>query len=59
MRSWKSPQKKLRTHLEVSFSFTFLFLAELSFKGYGKTISKVLVTLKTLKGTRQLRLDPG
>lgn len=29
------------------------------FGGYGKTISKVLVTLKTLKGTRQLRLDPG
>ena len=26
--------------------------------GYGKTIAKVLVTLKTIKGTKQLRLDP-
>ena len=26
--------------------------------GYTKTISHVLVTLKTLKGTKQLKLDP-
>lgn len=27
--------------------------------GYGKTISGVLITLKTAKGTKQLRLDPS
>ncbi len=27
--------------------------------GYGKTISKVVVVLKTVKGTKQLRLDPS
>ena len=27
--------------------------------GYGKTISHVIVTLKTVKGTKQLRLDPS
>ena len=35
-----------------SYSYILLFL------GYGKTIAKVLVTLKTIKGTKQLRLDP-
>ncbi|KAF8759955.1 RuvB-like helicase [Rhizoctonia solani] len=27
--------------------------------GYGKTISNVVIGLKTVKGTKQLRLDPG
>ncbi|KAG8720347.1 RuvB ATP-dependent DNA helicase pontin [Ceratobasidium sp. 394] len=27
--------------------------------GYGKTISNVIIGLKTVKGTKQLRLDPG
>uniref|UniRef100_A0A0N5AHT9 RuvB-like helicase n=1 Tax=Syphacia muris TaxID=451379 RepID=A0A0N5AHT9_9BILA len=27
--------------------------------GYGKTIAHVLITLKTVKGTRQLKLDPN
>lgn len=27
--------------------------------GYGKTISHVVVALKTAKGTKQLRLDPS
>lgn len=27
--------------------------------GYGKTISHVVVALKTVKGTKQLKLDPG
>jgi DNA helicase TIP49 (TBP-interacting protein) len=27
--------------------------------GYGKTISHVVIGLKTTKGTKQLRLDPG
>jgi RuvB-like protein 1 len=27
--------------------------------GYGKTISHVIVGLKTVKGTKQLRLDPS
>jgi RuvB-like protein 1 (pontin 52) len=27
--------------------------------GYGKTISHVVVSLKTVKGTKQLRLDPS
>jgi RuvB-like protein 1 (pontin 52) len=27
--------------------------------GYGKTISHVLITLRTAKGTKQLRLDPS
>lgn len=27
--------------------------------GYGKTISHVVVALKTVKGTKQLRLDPS
>jgi RuvB-like protein 1 len=27
--------------------------------GYGKTVSNVIVGLKTVKGTKQLRLDPG
>ena len=26
--------------------------------GYGKTVSHVLISLKTVKGTKQLRLDP-
>lgn len=29
------------------------------FGGYGKTISHVIVGLKTTKGTKQLRLDPS
>eukprot|EP00211_Chloroparvula_japonica_P002248 CAMPEP_0119129934 /NCGR_PEP_ID=MMETSP1310-20130426/7478_1 /TAXON_ID=464262 /ORGANISM="Genus nov. species nov., Strain RCC2339" /LENGTH=463 /DNA_ID=CAMNT_0007120397 /DNA_START=118 /DNA_END=1509 /DNA_ORIENTATION=- len=29
------------------------------FGGYGKTISKVLLTLRTAKGSKQLRLDPS
>jgi len=33
--------------------------AENTFGGYGKTIKGVLVTLKTVKGTSQLRLDPS
>ena len=27
--------------------------------GYGKTVSHVIIGLKTVKGTKQLRLDPG
>eukprot|EP00171_Calliarthron_tuberculosum_P006984 IDg6984t1 len=27
--------------------------------GYGKTVSRVLIVLKTVKGTKQLRLDPS
>lgn len=27
--------------------------------GYGKTISHVVISLKTVKGTKQLRLDPS
>lgn len=27
--------------------------------GYGKTVSQVIIGLKTVKGTKQLRLDPG
>ena len=27
--------------------------------GYGKTISAVVITLRTAKGTKQLRLDPS
>lgn len=27
--------------------------------GYGKTITSVVVTLRTAKGTKQLRLDPS
>lgn len=33
--------------------------AENPLSGYGKTISHVLVALKTVKGTKQLRLDPS
>jgi RuvB-like protein 1 (pontin 52) len=32
--------------------------AENPLSGYGKTISHVIVGLKTAKGTKQLRLDP-
>jgi RuvB-like protein 1 (pontin 52) len=32
--------------------------AENPLSGYGKTISHVVVALKTVKGTKQLRLDP-
>lgn len=32
--------------------------AENPLSGYGKTISHVVVGLKTVKGTKQLRLDP-
>ncbi|KAK9897227.1 TIP49-domain-containing protein [Cystobasidium minutum MCA 4210] len=33
--------------------------AENPLSGYGKTISHVVVSLKTVKGTKQLRLDPS
>jgi RuvB-like protein 1 (pontin 52) len=33
--------------------------AENSLQGYGKTISHVLISLKTTKGTKQLKLDPA
>ena len=33
--------------------------AENPLSGYGKTISRVVVGLKTVKGTKQLRLDPS
>ena len=33
--------------------------AENPLSGYGKTISGVVIGLKTVKGTKQLRLDPG
>lgn len=32
--------------------------AENPLSGYGKTVSHVVVGLKTVKGTKQLRLDP-
>ncbi len=32
--------------------------AENPLSGYGKTVSHVIVGLKTVKGTKQLRLDP-
>jgi RuvB-like protein 1 (pontin 52) len=32
--------------------------AENPLSGYGKTISHVVVGLKTVRGTKQLRLDP-
>jgi DNA helicase TIP49 (TBP-interacting protein) len=32
--------------------------AENPLSGYGKTVSHVVVSLKTVKGTKQLRLDP-
>jgi RuvB-like protein 1 (pontin 52) len=28
-------------------------------EGYGKTVSSVIITLKTSKGTKQLKLDPN
>jgi RuvB-like protein 1 (pontin 52) len=33
--------------------------AENPLSGYGKTISHVIVGLKSVKGTKQLRLDPS
>lgn len=33
--------------------------AENPLSGYGKTVSHVVVGLKTVKGTKQLRLDPS
>lgn len=33
--------------------------AENPLSGYGKTISHVVISLKTVKGTKQLRLDPS
>ena len=33
--------------------------AENPLSGYGKTVSHVVVGLKTAKGTKQLRLDPS
>ena len=33
--------------------------AENPLSGYGKTISHVVLSLKTVKGTKQLRLDPS
>ena len=33
--------------------------AENPLSGYGKTVSQVIVGLKTVKGTKQLRLDPS
>lgn len=33
--------------------------AENPLSGYGKTVSHVIVGLKTVKGTKQLRLDPS
>jgi RuvB-like protein 1 len=30
-----------------------------SFAGFGKTISHVIIGLKTVKGTKQLKLDPS
>lgn len=33
--------------------------AENPLSGYGKTISHVVISLKTMKGTKQLRLDPS
>lgn len=33
--------------------------AENPLSGYGKTVSHVIVSLKTVKGTKQLRLDPS
>jgi DNA helicase TIP49 (TBP-interacting protein) len=33
--------------------------AENPLSGYGKTVSHVIVGLKTAKGTKQLRLDPS
>ena len=29
------------------------------FKGYGKTVSHVIIGLRTAKGTKQLKLDPS
>lgn len=29
------------------------------FSGYGKTVSHVIIGLKTAKGTKQLKLDPS
>lgn len=45
-------------------SFTLLHIHErvnkiLFFSGYGKTISHVIIGLKTSKGTKQLKLDPS
>jgi DNA helicase TIP49 (TBP-interacting protein) len=33
--------------------------AENPLSGYGKTVSHVVIGLKTVKGTKQLRLDPS
>jgi len=30
-----------------------------TFSGYGKTVSHVIIGLKTAKGTKQLKLDPS
>ena len=31
----------------------------IAFLGYGKTVSHVVIGLKTVKGTKQLKLDPS
>ena len=49
LRSWGS-----YTNGFSNYDFLYSF-----FSGYGKTVSHVVIGLKTAKGTKQLKLDPS
>lgn len=51
---------KLKIRLEVTLKCNFIFNINLCFIiGYGKTVSHVIIGLKTAKGSKQLKLDPS
>lgn len=59
--------KKCITFMNVAYFITtvsnqwllYLHIDLFYFIGYGKTVSHVIIGLKTTKGTKQLKLDPS
>lgn len=49
--------------MQVYLTFPVFFVSfnclHVSLTGYGKTVSHVVIGLKTAKGTKQLKLDPS
>lgn len=43
----------------MCFFKLFLFFSFLYISGYGKTVSHVIIGLRTTKGSKQLKLDPS
>lgn len=55
----ENPMGGMFSHLFFSyFSCSATYINDFVFSGYGKTISHVIIGLKTTKGTKQLKLDP-